>query len=682
MRRFPLCLLCLATVAGGVHGQITGALPDNAGPIVITVRADGPSTPIPETIFGSFLEPIGKSTYNGLWAELLENPSFEPELWSASHVAAMIHSHPELARGSDLDLPLPWAPLYADEGNRYEPRRGDAANSQQSLALLGLPHDGPHGGETGVRQRVYLPAQRQSQYVGSLWIKHLSGPEDVEVSIRKRDHPEVILARVSVHAAAAQWTQYPFRLELPPFRLQPREPADFVIAVRDNARTLVDQASLMPADAIDGMDPDVVGMAKDLRSPVVRFGGNFTSSYHWRDGVGPREKRVSMQNLAWGIPEYNTFGTDEFLRFCEDIGAQPQVALNLGTGTPEEAADWVRYIDASWGDRKGGLLWELGNELWGNWNTGYPELSELGERVTSFSQAVHRVDPTARLIAPGADEDFFHDWNAQLLSTPPGSFQYMATHFVVTGTQLQTPQPSAEFMALANFALPVGLGGRMREMAAQMAASTHKEAKIAFTEWLFAGRTGVAPDFKNLGGGIETAGFLNMLMRNADVVPVSDMTGILDFAGISKSEGQVYGAPGYWVLRMYANAQPRKLLSVENGSPTYTVEHGVTRLPSIANVPWLEVQAAEGVDPDHLLLFCVNRSLTRDLRATVHLRGFAAASQARVQTLTAASIYEENSAEEPEAVTPHSSLVGGGAEIDHVFPRASVVVIELTRKGK
>ena len=97
-------------------------------------------------------------------------------------------------------------------------------------------------------------------------------------------------------------------------------------------------------------------MARDLKPSIVRFGGNFTSGYHWRDGIGPREKRVSELNLAWGIPEYNTFGTDEFLRFCELIHAQPQIALNLGTGTPEEAADWVKYVNEHWADKRGGLL--------------------------------------------------------------------------------------------------------------------------------------------------------------------------------------------------------------------------------------------------------------------------------------------------------------------------------------
>ena len=103
---------------------------------------------------------------------------------------------------------------------------------------------------------------------------------------------------------------------------------------------------------VDGLDPEMLDLAKQMKTPLVRFGGNFTSGYHWRDGVGPRDKRVSMLNIAWGMPEYNQFGTDEFLRFCELINAQPQIALNLGSGTPQEAADWVRYVDRALAQEK------------------------------------------------------------------------------------------------------------------------------------------------------------------------------------------------------------------------------------------------------------------------------------------------------------------------------------------
>ncbi len=545
---------------------------------------------------------------------------------------------------------------------------------------MALPQGEAHQGEVGIRQRVYLPVRRELEYQGSLWVKHVAGPVTLDVSLRERDHPENVLAHALITAANGEWTKYPFSLQLKPNQLQPLEPADFVIAFSNDARALIDQVSLMPADNVDGMDPDVLRLAKDLHSPLIRFGGNFTSSYHWRDGVGPLHKRVSMLNLAWGIPEYNTFGTDEFLRFCQLIGAQPQIALNLGSGTPEEAAGWVRYVNQHWGNHQGGLLWELGNELWGNWNMGYPSLEQIGERTSRFSQAIRGEDPKARLIATGADEDHYQDWNAQQLATAPDTFDYISTHFVVRTGSVQLHDPSNDFLALADFALPVGLGGRLKEMTQQIRQSSHKGAKIAFTEWLFAGRGGAAPSFSNMGGAIDTAGFLDMLMQNAAIVPISDMTGIIDFAGISKERGQAYGAPGYWVLRMYANERPARLLPVEDASPVYSVEHGSTRLPEIGNVPWLEVVAAQGSAPDRLVLFCVNRSLTRDLRTSIVLDGFTPKTAAQVKTLAARSIYSENDAMNPEAVTPRTSQVSAADTFSYTFPHASVVIIELQRK--
>ena len=177
----------------------------------------------------------------------------------------------------------------------------------------------------------------------------------------------------------------------------------------------------------------------------MRYGGNFTSGYHWRDGVGPLDKRVSMLNQAWGMPEYNHFGTDELLRFSQLIGSQPQIALNLGSGTPEEAADWVSYVNGRWGDKSGGLLWELGNELWGNFQIGYPTLAGLAGRTRDFSAAIRKADPRARLIANGQDPDHFEEWNAELLRLGPEIFDYLSTHFVVGTSDVirAIPAPSS-----------------------------------------------------------------------------------------------------------------------------------------------------------------------------------------------------------------------------------------------
>src|SRR5919109_359379 len=381
------CCICLTLLSGRRqeethHGATTEA--------VIDIDASKPlGYKIPRTIFGSFLEPIGNSIYGGLWAQILENPSFEDNLWSAATIQKMISDEPALARASELGLPLPWEPLDPGQGNRYEPRWNDAANSFRSLFVMGLPNE--H--QVGVRQRVYLPVHRTGHYVGSLYAKHTSGAPEIEVSLRQRNHAENIFAHSRISLTGKEWKRYEFRLDIPEGRIAPLDPADFVIAVGNESRVLIDQVSLMPADNVDGMDPEIIAMAKAVKSPIVRFGGNFTSAYHWRDGVGPRDKRVSMLNIAWGMPEYNTFGTDEFLHFCELIGARPQIALNLGSGTSEEAAEWVQYVNAHWGDRAGGLLWELGNELWGTFQVGYPTRQRVSERTKAFSDAVRKVDP-------------------------------------------------------------------------------------------------------------------------------------------------------------------------------------------------------------------------------------------------------------------------------------------------
>jgi alpha-N-arabinofuranosidase len=199
-------------------------------------------------------------------------------------------------------------------------------------------------------------------------------------------------------------------------------------------------------------------MAKEMHTPLVRFGGNFTSGYHWKDGIGPEEKRVSMLNIAWGIPEYNTLGTDEFLNFCKLIGAEPQVAVNLGSGTPEEAAAWVKYVDGKFNGDAGGLHWELGNELWGTWNLGWPTLEQLPGRTHAVSDAIRKVDPKALLIATGQDPDVYEKWNAAQLTNPAGTFDYLSTHFVVTtdATLMHNPARTSLLRLLSLYPLSWG----------------------------------------------------------------------------------------------------------------------------------------------------------------------------------------------------------------------------------
>ncbi len=172
-----------------------------------------------------------------------------------------------------------------------------------------------------------------------------------------------------------------------------------------------------------------------------------------------------------------------------------------------------------------------------------------------------------------------------------------------------------------------------------------------------------------------------LLFRNADIVPISDMTGIMEFAGIWKKRSQVYASPAYYAFQMYASADATRPVSVTNDGGTYSVHNGVSRLPEIANVPYLDAVAALNDSGDTLTLFIVNRHLTRDMATDVRLDGFAAQPVAEVETLDAPSLYDGNSEDDPNhVVAVRSTAPVHGGRLHYTFPHESVTVLTLKRK--
>ena len=665
----PLAFLCVWAGFGPelVQAQVTETAPPPAV-AHISIHPDRPAAhPISRRIFGSFLEPILSSTYGGLWAELLVNPSLEASLWSAREEQHLIDHNSALLDASDLGLPLPWEPLDPKQGARYEPHWGDAPNSWRSLEVMGVL-----GKAVGIKERIYLPVQRTLHYVGSLYARHLSGSAGLTISVRPRSSSQV-LASAQILASATTWTKYSFSLDLPSGGLDRLAPADFVVQVEGDERVDLDELSFMPGDSLGGLDPDEVAMAKAMNTSVVRFGGNFTSGYHWRDGIGPEDKRISTVNVAWGIPEYNTFGTDEFLHFCELIGAQPQIALNLGSGSPQEAADWVSYVNAHFNQGRGGLLWELGNELWGSWNQGWPTLKELPGRTQAFSQAIRKVDPQAELIATGGDPK----WNAMQLTCPAGTYNELSRHFVIDTWHVALHHPSPGFVAAADFALPTGLGQDFEKIQQQIdtfpafAGITHS----AFTEWLFEGKK-VAPGFSNLGGALMAAATFNMLIRHSDSVPISDMTGIMEFGGIWKKREQVFATPAYYAFQLYSTAAASRAVAVETQAGSYNVRHGVEYMATVEHVPYLDVVATLNEAGDTLTLFCVNVHLSQDITSALDLGGFHPDGQATVSTLKSESILTGNDEVNPHRVVPTTRVLHDvSSPLTYTFPHESLTVL-------
>ena len=102
----------------------------------------------------------------------------------------------------------------------------------------------------------------------------------------------------------------------------------------------------------NGLRKDVLAALRELNYRSMRYpGGNFVSGYHWEDGIGPKELRPRRRELAWQSIETNQFGTDEFLQFCREINTEPMLAVNMGTGSIQDAANLVEYCNAPAGAR-------------------------------------------------------------------------------------------------------------------------------------------------------------------------------------------------------------------------------------------------------------------------------------------------------------------------------------------
>jgi len=179
----------------------------------------------------------------------------------------------------------------------------------------------------------------------------------------------------------------------------------------------------------NGVRNDIIEAFKQIRMPVLRWpGGCFADEYHWRDGIGDKATRKKMVNTHWGgVTEDNSFGTNEFFNMCEEIGCEPYLCGNVGSGTVEELADWIEYITfdgiSPMADlrRKNGREkpWKLrylgiGNENWGCGGNMRPEYyADLYRRFQTYCR--NFSDNELYKIAGGPNVDDWH-WTDTLMS--------------------------------------------------------------------------------------------------------------------------------------------------------------------------------------------------------------------------------------------------------------------------
>jgi alpha-N-arabinofuranosidase len=196
-----------------------------------------------------------------------------------------------------------------------------------------------------------------------------------------------------------------------------------------------------------GFRTDVLAAMRRIGVPILRWpGGNFASNYHWEDGIGPRERRPARFDLAWRSVEPNTFGTEEFLAYCEALSTDatpcaPYICLNTGTGTLDEAVRWLEYCNldadthpsyhARWRRELGRTApyavkyWGIGNEVYGAWQVGHSTAAAYADKCVQYARFLKSVDPTVKVVAVGANDP---EWDLDVLRRAGRVVDYLSIH--------------------------------------------------------------------------------------------------------------------------------------------------------------------------------------------------------------------------------------------------------------
>ena len=450
-----------------------------------------------------------------------------------------------------------------------------------------------------------------------------------------------------------------------------------------------------------GIRKDVVVALKDLKVPNVRWpGGCFADQYHWRKGIGPADKRPATMNAAWGgVIDTNAFGTDEFMDFMQQIGSQPYVSVNVGSGTPQEASEWLEYMTAAaptelqkeraangHPDPYSVGFMGIGNESWscgGDMTADY-----YVSQMKIYSRFVDNVNPAQKntnqmlkiAVGPGFPETEWteavmkawksHDWSWNI--------DGLSVHWYTTPNGWPVSTPSMNFgIAEYNKALKSTLF--MDEFLRKQEAVMDKydpDKKIALVvdEWgaWHAPLPGTNKDFlvqqNSVRDAVLTSLNLNIFARHADRVRVANIAQMINVlqAMIMTDKEKMVLTPTYYVFKMYVPFQDASFVPVDF-DPGTVHRDGVT-------LPRVDAIAAKRADGTFLLEI-TNLDAEKAVAIDTDLAGITAKS-AKAETLTGVAVDSVNTFEAPNAVVPKATAVKlqGGKLSLTVEPRSVTVV--------
>jgi alpha-N-arabinofuranosidase len=446
----------------------------------------------------------------------------------------------------------------------------------------------------------------------------------------------------------------------------------------------------------EGVRNDIIGYLKTLKVPVLRWpGGCFADTYHWKDGVGPKANRPTIVNRWWGgVVEDNSFGTHDFLNFCERIGAEPYLAGNVGSGTVQELSDWVDYVNESsgkspmskWRVENGRekpwnvRYWGVGNEAWGCGGNMKPEY--YANIYRQYATFMADWNNSARLfrIASGANSGDYNWTEVLMRDIPHGMVEGLALHHysVIDWNN----KSSATGFTEQQYFTTMKRALHMEELVTRHSTIMDKydplkKVALVVDEWggwydVEPGTNGAFLYQQNTMRDAMIAGVsLNIFNNHADRVRMANLAQTVNVlqAVILTNKEKILLTPTYHVMEMYNVHQDAKLVPVDIATGYYEV--GTEKLPAVSSSASLD---STGVL--HISLVNIDASKTHDVAIALRGKKF---TQVSGRILSSAKLQDHNSFEEPGKISPTSF---NGAKmssegLDLKLPPFSVVVLHL-----
>jgi alpha-L-arabinofuranosidase len=425
----------------GNHAMQTEETTDSSLDTGLRVTSERLSqVPISRFILGNFIESgFGRQT-SGMWAEMLYNRSFQeiPPYkrptwgWLQLDTAYYNENAPFWHSGYEE---CDWELISPERSQRWHTHGSDTFKGLCSLVVS----NDAEGQYAGIKQRgIHFQAGEEVRFSifggfamgwGQKVSPSLAGLDPIDDMALERRTVHIVLKEegneqniLFSHSLRFRCLQKQFELDilLPDYTGR----AVLEIAFEWEGSLLLSWCSLMPQNNVKGWRADVVELLKKVSPPVIRFpGGCFTSFFDWMDAVGPRGQRAAMESYYWGGLDENDVGVDEYLDLCAQVGAEPQICINMMTSTPFRAAELVEYCngsdESSMGRfrkengvtrRKKVIFWEMDNEPSRKWSA-----LQYARQVVEFAVAMRSIDPDIQIMMAyyGFKQDL--EWLPQML---------------------------------------------------------------------------------------------------------------------------------------------------------------------------------------------------------------------------------------------------------------------------